>query len=447
MKIGNCKLEIKTIFLVLAFCLLFFAFSSTPTRAEVVCPTGAFPQEPDRLCCNYENSTSHIPDPSPLCFAEPRVCEKKSFEANPDGNTFGGPCNYCNPNVAKHGPACEDTCNWNCADPDEDDDAPPADFCPVPDYETDPCCPLEFSFNEKPSWLQAIFDALTSPLNVLFKATVALKNNKLEHAHVKELAEDYLGTPSQNYNDGVMTKLMPPNHVFIEEKAERVRVNDEWAKLEITVGSEGEEGEEKIIEGADWYPYKLDYATTFLASALTRIPGQEDSQTSLLREEAECEPAVIKLASAPTTGTVLAATDDGLCHDVLQGSKHSACVAEETSSAEISFTKALENVLSGKIKIYPRLSFLDKIYSQTVGPSGSFRIFDIPGEEHEEYDGEAESDLEIGISVSIPLMGDFSVGTFNVSSKENGKGIFHTGTEKVANDNIQQKLSLPGGED
>ena len=434
-----CSDILFSIFLVLLFFILHATFFPTSARAEVVCPSGGFPQEPDKLCCNYENSPSHIPDPSPLCFAEPRICQKENFGVNPDGLTYGGSCNYCNPNVAKHGPACEDTCNWNCAAPDDDDDEPPADFCPVPDYETDPCCPIELPLSELlPDWLKDILNALTAPLNILFKATVALKDNKLKHAHVKELAEDYLGTHIQNYNDGVMTKLMPPNDPFMK-KPERERVRDTWAKLEVTVGSEGEEGEEKIIEGADWYPYKLDYATTFLYDALTRIPGQEDSQTARLREDVDCEPVVIKLASAPATGVVLAATDDELCHDILQGPKHSACVAEETSSAEISFTQALESVLSGKIKIYPRLSFLDKIYSQTIGPSGFFRIFDIPGEEHEEFDGETESDLELTISVlgySIP---------FNVSSE--GKGIFHTGTEKAADDNIQQKLSLPGWED
>jgi len=440
----------KKLLTIFAFCFLLFVFSPVAARAEVTCPDGGAgpdPNDPNApQCCNYQNSPNHISDPDPEGRCNEDHCERKTFTGS---FPYGGECKYCNRLVTVRNDGCSGcgcTCNQSCAteDDDDDDDEPPADYCPVPDYETDPCCPIEFPLSDYlPEWLKTILNALTEPLNILFETTVALKDNKLEHAHVKELAEDYLGTHNQNYNDGVMTKLMPPNHIFIEEKAERERVRDTWGKLEVTVGSEGEEGEEKTIEGADWYPYKLDYATTFL-KALTRIPGQEDAYASSLREETECEPAVIKLASVPATGTVLAATDDELCHDVLPGTKHSACVAEETSSAEISFTRALESVLSGTIKIYPRLSFLDKIHSQTIGPGGFFRIFDIPGEEHEEYDGETESDLEIDIR--IPLIGgDDPVVSFGVTSE--GKGIFHTGTEKKAHENILQKLSIPGGED
>ena len=433
-----------SVFLILSFFILQATLFPTVVRAEVTCPDGGFVYDktlPEEWqCCNYQNSPNHISSDDPDCNST--HCKMENFAKNPDSNTYGGVCRYCNTNVTVRIDGCSGcgcTCNQVCAAGDDDeDDGPPADFCPVPDYDTDPCCPIEFPLSNLPGWLKDIFDTLTKPLDIFFKAAVKLKENKLEHAHVKGLTEDYLGTHIQNYNDGVMTKFMPPNHIFME-KPEKERVRDTWAKLEVDVGSEeGEEEEKQIIEGADWYPYKLDYATTFLADALTRIPGQEDSQISLLREEAECEPVVIKLASLPAIGVVLAATDDELCHDILPGPKHSACVAEETGSAEISFTQALENILSGKIKIYPRLSFLDKIYDQTIGPSGFFRIFDIPGEEHEEYDGEAESDLEITISVlghSIP---------FSVSS--GGKGIFHTGTEKVGHDNILQKLSPPGGE-
>ena len=112
----------KKLLTIFAFCFLLFGLSSAPARGEVVCPSGGKPQEPDRLCCNYEDSTNHIPDPHPLCTAEPRICQKAYFGVNPDGLTYGGVCNYCNPNVAKHGDACDATCNWSCAPDDDDDD-------------------------------------------------------------------------------------------------------------------------------------------------------------------------------------------------------------------------------------------------------------------------------------------------------------------------------------
>jgi hypothetical protein len=341
-----------------------------------------------------------------------------------------------------------------------DGDEPPTGVCPVPNYETDRCCPLEASWSQSlPGWLQAVINAIGHTLNGLFNATIKLKDDALKHAHVRKMTERYLGNYSQNYNDGVAPKLMPPTEPFIQDKAERERVHNEWGKWKVeTVGEVGGNHEGTgTIEGADWYLPKLETATSFLNDALTRIPGKEESPTASLKENTVCEAATIQLADTSALGesggTVLAA-DDELCHEILPGPKHNACVGENSDSIKIDITQAISNLLSGSVKVYPRFSFLDDIADQSIGPTGFTRVFEIPWEPpYKTSDGETQGDFGINLSVNvggIPFVADligwqpnwgFNLGTFNV---KNEAQILHTGTEALADWEIKQKLSPPG---
>ena len=163
------------------FFILYSLVTSTPARAQG-CPSGGVWSG---TCCDYKDSSHHIPDPHPNCNST--NCTRQYFEPNPGGLNYGGECQYCNPNVAKHGAACEDTCNWSCAGAEDGDggdgDEPPSGVCPVPDYETDRCCPLEASWSKSlPGWLQTVIGAIDYVLNGVLDATIQFKDNALEHA-------------------------------------------------------------------------------------------------------------------------------------------------------------------------------------------------------------------------------------------------------------------------
>ncbi len=350
---------------------------------------------------------------------------------NPQHTKPYGPCKYCHANVCVYGSGCEQTCNNACCD----GGLPPPEECPLPDYPTDRCCPL--AVVELPSSVPGWIDTL---LNALLTATVRLKGDELPHAHIKRLTQRYFGTPAEDFDDGVMKKLMPPNYLFIQEEAERERVYNEWGRWEIEV--EGMEEETGRIVGADEHLYEFDYATNFLSDALTKIPGQENSQASLTKEEGDlCHPVLISLGDVLSKspgrgeGVVLAEEEGDLCHEILPGPKHSACVVKK--EVGISVSQALEDILGGRIKIYPRFSFLRNIFGQTV--ESTFAIFDLPGETHEEFDGETEGDFEIRISLNLPLVPDWGWG---VDVDEEAK-VWNTGTVAYGDFTIQEKLSLP----
>lgn len=354
---------------------------------------------------------------------------------------------------------------------DECGGGPPDEGCPVPDYDTDRCCPLEQGFNASsvlPGWLQTALNIFGDALRAVVRTTVKFDDNELKHAHVEELTQRYFGTNVSDFDDGVMKKLMPPNYLFIQSQDERQRVYRQWGKWEIDVEGEieGEEDRTGIVEGADPHLYELDYAYDFLDAALTKIPGEEEEANVPLAvgDEELCHPVLASAHSSlikvsdpkEESGEVLAAGED-LCHDVLEGNKHAACLGEETSDEgiQISFGSALASLLSGKIKVYPRFSFLRDIFFHTAGPQGLFRIFDLPGEEHDEYDGETEGDFKISVSLGVnvptppvPIPGwqpfwgiswDFAV--------ENEAKVWETGTEKSVDDKIKQKLTPPTAED
>lgn len=99
----------KKFLTIFAFCFLLLAFSS-PARAQT-CPSGGVWTG---TCCDYKDSTHLIPDPDPEGRCSFEHCQEENFDPNPGGLNYGGECKYCNPNVCKHGSACEATCNWSC---------------------------------------------------------------------------------------------------------------------------------------------------------------------------------------------------------------------------------------------------------------------------------------------------------------------------------------------
>ena len=420
-------------------CFFVFALFPTPARAQE-CPSGGFWVENEmEHCCNYEDSPNHIRDRTEDC--KPAICKKKKFDLNPGGLNYGGVCKYCHEDVVKYGDACDEICNWNCAGSDDDDGDD--DFCPLPDYETDPCCGFGLEVTN------------SSGSSGFLNAAVTFNEDELLHAHVENLKERHYG--GEEGGGGAMRKLMPPNHLYIQSEEERQRVDAEWGAWGIKTGG----GSQGVI-GADPFLFQLNYATDFLGRALMP-PDQGGSPTSFKQNSQElCTTTPIKidltdaLARLPNQeemrGDVLAEGDGDLCHTPLPGPKHGACVAQE--SVDIPLGEAVAGLVRG-VNIFPSFSFLKNIFNRTLGsgiegePGGFFRIFDLPGEEHEALDGETEKGnftiqfflSVLGLDIPIPLI------KRDVSIEDKGEGgIWNTGAEAKADEGIKQKLTVPEAE-
>ncbi len=248
---------------------------------------------------------------------------------------------------------------------------------------------------------------------------------------------------------------MPPNNLYIQSKDERQRIDAEWGSWGIKTG-DGDQG----VLGADPFLFQLNYASDFLGSALMP-PIQEGSPTSLEENSQklcattpvniDLTDAIVQLSSYKgSSGTVLAADDGALCHESLPGPKHSACVAQ--SSFNIDLGTAVGGLFRG-VDIFPSFSFLRNIFTRTLGSgvegesAGFFRIFDLPGEEHENLDGEVDNNtftLKFSIGgIEIP----FFQRTLSFKNAEGKGGIWNTGTEAKADEGIKQKMTPPTVED
>lgn len=417
----------KKYFAILAFCFLLFIFS-TPAHAQLDC--GAYGFE-ENGCCNYGEATLnpyHITADDPRCNAN--YCERRSF----DDPTFPyTDCNYCHrDNLCMrkdNAGGCAGICNNVCCvttPPDEEEEV-----CPLPNYETDPCCPLEIDASSI-----SIPERL---IGYILSAKIVFKENELRHAYVEKLKLRHYG--QKEGEGGAMRKLMPPNHPYIQSEDERQRVDTEQGAWGIKTG-DGRGG----VMGADPFLFQLNYAADFLGKALTPPTQEGDQVSSRGGDEELCNSTALTQVSnqKEEQGTVLAAEEEELCHDVLPGPKHSACVAQ--NEVEISLGEAVGGVL-GRIKLFPSFSFLRNIFTRTLGsgaegePAGYFRIFDLPGEEHEKLDGETEKGrFEVQFSIlGIPLL--------SLPINAEMRGVWNTGTEAEVDEKIQQKLTPPTAED
>ncbi len=272
----------KKLLTILAFCFLTFALSPTPPRADGLCGEWG-DWDSERGCCNYgiERNPFHIEDPSPLCTAEPRVCQK----TYPEGNQAPyGPCLYCNPNVAKHGVACEATCNMSCTGSSSEE----IRGCDDPrDGDKDTGCYGSTLKKDSPDRKENIFERIFERIIGKVKTFFHWGGND-KQINVDELTipiegdlDKLLGTESQ---EGTLPKLTPPGAPSEELRQNKKSYLEDYSRGILDVTSCKAPGSDDI-EFAVPDVWGLKNTAVNLFSYLVRIPGAGSGPSASSKNE------------------------------------------------------------------------------------------------------------------------------------------------------------------
>jgi len=330
----------------------------------------------------------------------------------PDGGVY-----LCDSNVfGCNNPACQGGPPGPPAPP-----SPGEESCHMDDDNLTTCCPL--TPPSPPSnfldWLRQQLADLPLPLT--------LKVRDFEVSQKFTAAADYyFGRASGNtLQPGVLFKLAPPDLLRREfpTEEERLEKRREWAKWGLELQPEsGTQGENALNDGKlqNVEPYR--FAVENLRDFLVAIPKREGA-TSQRRED-------IQLARTPEESApnphVLAASEDELCLPVVEAPTQDTCTPEDTPGAQMTVGRFLQ-LISGGLKLFPKIADLDKIGHYTAGvetdpegkaqaedphyeDGGSLEIFKLPGESYEDRTARGSAHLSLTIgpigpfpAITIPL--------------------------------------------
>ncbi len=463
--------EALACFVFLFFC--FFVFP-TPARAAVSCPDGGFVYDPtlpeEWQCCNYQNSSHHITADNPNCNST--HCQMQNFAKNPDSNTYGGVCRYCNPNVTVRIDGCSGcgcTCNQACAaggppgPPDEEGD------CHMEDENLTTCCDLPTPsgfLNQLVDWVRQYVSDLSIPLPYSLTTTDDFKVSK----KFEEETDYFYGSAHSELEPGVFFRLAPPNLLenYFPNEGDEAKKREEYAMWAIEIDRpSGGSGEGALNDGKtqNVEPYRL--AVENLRNFLVATPKLEDGASSYYNRQ----PKEI-LASVPTTGSstgdpkVLGSTN--LCPDVKEYQTKKTCTPQDAKGADLTIGGFLD-LIGGDLKLFPKIADLDKIGRYTTGvetdpegkahdshyeDGGFLEIFRLPTEDpYEDIAGKGEAGLalQIGpITVNVPLIGPVTFGPIRFDTGKKDLKLRHEGavTEALEGENkVWAKLTPPTVED
>ncbi len=433
----------KKAFTIFALFSLLFALSSFPARAQT-CPSGGVWTG---ACCDYKDSTHLIPDPDPEGQCNSEHCQKEKFDPNPGGLNYGGGCKYCNPNVCKHGSACEDICNWNCcagAPPPPDDEGD----CHIDDKNLIACCPV--TKGAPPSLLEKIVGLIEGAFSELIPIKLRVTDFRVSEKF-EEATDYYYGSVSSSFEEGVFFKLAPPNLLqeYFPNEGDKIETRDKNAKWTVgTTITSGERGDEDALNDG-WTknvePYRM--AVNNLRDFLVGIPKTENGTYSQKGSET-------KLASLPpeSTGAILGMTEAELCNPpVVEADTKKTCTPSDIKGKGLTPEDTL-NLITGGFKLFPKIVDLDFLGNNTTGiltdPDGAaaedpnygpgfLEIFKLPDEEYEPRNAKGSAELQAVVSI---LGIDFPI-SFGRQELE----LSYEGTDSHERENsVWPKLSPPG---
>ena len=444
---------------VFAFCLLLFAFSPAPARAQLDCGDYGFEENG---CCNYGDANLnlyHITRTDERCNSN--WCERESFN---DPTFPYTDCNYCHKddlcmrkdNAGGCAGICDNVC---CPPPNGDDgDEEEEEDCHMDDKNLTACCPVK---NSASSLLEQLKDMI---LDIELPFSLTVRNFKVSKK-LEEATDYYFGQTKTNgdgkeeIEEGVFFRLAPPNLLekYFPNEGGEVNKRKDWAKWIVgTTDRSGGSGDDALNDGKlkNVEPYAL--AVENLRNFLVAIPKPESATTSQKLPETALAGYPSATSNPKNSGQILGATAAESCNlPLVEAETKKTCTPPDAPGKKATVGDLLE-FLGGGLGLFPKIADLDKIGHYTAGvetdeegwvrkedphyPDGGFlEIFKLPADpEYEDQNAKGSADLAFKVSV-LP--------TINIGGEE--LKIRHQGSDTEAREKengVWAKLTPPTAE-
>ena len=282
--------------------------------------------------------------------------------------------------------------------------------------------------------------------------------NKATDYYYGEIKENESG--EEEIDPGPLFKLSPPNWQQDEfpNEEDKVETREKWAKWIVgTSNVSGNPGSDAVNDGKLQHvePYRL--AVESLRNFLVAIPKTENNTSGYKVPKTT-------LASYPS-GEVLGATHAEMCNPpVVEAPTEKTCTPTDAGGGPLGLGDLLD-ILTGGLKLFPKIADLDKIGHYTAGvetdeegwakdpekdphyeDGGFLEIFKLPTEEYLDSNAKGEAaDLTLHISIPnpAPLSPPFA---FSIPIGNKLLKLRHQGSDTEARekeDGVWAKLSVP----